>query len=129
MGQIKYLVVYEDEWGCKQSFKTTTPNDTIKEIVRQNDLRCDRDLDGDLSVPGTFSIVFPDIDLWDTDQEPRGRIMIFDISEPVWTTKDGRQIPINEMTTGHLRKTISLLKRRKSGNGWIPILEGELKRR
>ena len=34
-----------------------------------------------------------------------------DLGKIVWTTKDGVQIPINEMTTSHLVNSINMLKR------------------
>ena len=30
---------------------------------------------------------------------------------PVWTTQDGRRIPVDEMTEGHLMSTIAMLDR------------------
>ena len=49
----------------------------------------------------------------------------------IWTTKDGRQIPVEEMTTSHITNTIAYLKRLDDEvyEPWIDVFEEELKRR
>jgi len=37
------------------------------------------------------------------------------MTEHIWTTKDGKQIPVKEMTTQHIKNCINMLKR----NGFI----------
>lgn len=50
----------------------------------------------------------------------------------VWTTKDGKQIPIEEMTTSHIQNTIAFIKRTDETDlylPWIKVFERELERR
>lgn len=50
----------------------------------------------------------------------------------IWETKDGRKIPVEEMTTSHIRNTISMLKRHNVCDlweAWIQRFERELERR
>lgn len=50
----------------------------------------------------------------------------------VWTTKDGEQIPVEEMTTSHIQNTIAFIKRTDRTDmylPWIRVFENELERR
>lgn len=50
----------------------------------------------------------------------------------IWETKDGRKIPVEEMTDSHIRNTIAMLKRHNVCDLWMPWitrLEKELERR
>ncbi len=50
----------------------------------------------------------------------------------VWTTKDGEQIPVEEMTTSHIQNTIAFIKRTDQTDmylPWIRVFEHELERR
>ena len=50
----------------------------------------------------------------------------------VWTTKDGREIPVEEMTTSHIKNTIALLERNNCDDmytPWITVFHKELQRR
>jgi hypothetical protein len=60
----------------------------------------------------------------------------YDIEEEaergVWTTKDGREIPVEEMTTSHIQNTIALLERNNCDDmytPWITVFHKELQRR
>ena len=62
--------------------------------------------------------------------------MKYDIEEEaergVWTTKDGREIPVEEMTTSHIQNTIALLERNNCDDmytPWITVFHKELQRR
>jgi len=44
----------------------------------------------------------------------------------IWTTKDGKEIEIQNMTTEHIKNTVAYLIRKKDDSGWIEILEKEL---
>ncbi len=57
-----------------------------------------------------------------------GRPKVIEI--PVWTTQDGRQIPVPEMETDHLDNTIAYLKRRiKGSKKALKAMKAERKRR
>ena len=50
----------------------------------------------------------------------------------IWTTRDGRKIPITEMTDAHLTNTINYLKRIDTIDmyyPWIVVMKEELERR
>ena len=50
----------------------------------------------------------------------------------VWETKDGRLIPVEEMTTKHIHNTIAFIKRNwdtKIDQPWIDVFNEELERR
>ena len=50
----------------------------------------------------------------------------------VWTTKDGTQIPVEDMTTSHIRNTIAFIKRTDQTDmylPWVEVFEEELERR
>ena len=50
----------------------------------------------------------------------------------VWTTKEGKRIPIRQMSTRHLENTIRMLERNNSGDiyfPWICRMQEELDRR
>lgn len=86
----KYLVVYEDLWRNKESFKTNKIGDTIKYIVETYELvyehgedvidyeRYNSDNPYDL---GVFGQGFYDLNFNDTEGEDAGRIMIFDLQD------------------------------------------------
>lgn len=86
----KYLVVYEDVWNNKESFKTNKIGDTIKQIVEDYELvyehgedvidyeRYNSDNPYDV---GIFGEGFYDLSFIDTEGEDAGRIMIFDLQD------------------------------------------------
>lgn len=85
--QKEFLVVYEDVWSNKESFKTTKIGDTIKIIMEANDLICEDGInfekynsDNPYQV-GTFGYVFYDIIFQDNtdNKDYAGRIMIFEL--------------------------------------------------
>jgi len=50
----------------------------------------------------------------------------------VWTTKDGQEIPVKEMTTSHIRNAIAYLERINTldiYNPWIEAFKKELDKR
>ena len=50
----------------------------------------------------------------------------------VWETKDGRLIPVEEMTTEHIHNTIAFIKRNWDNEiyqPWIDVFNEELERR
>lgn len=50
----------------------------------------------------------------------------------VWTTKDGTQIPVEDMTTSHIQNTIAFIKRTDQTDmylPWVEVFEEELERR
>ena len=50
----------------------------------------------------------------------------------VWETKDGRLIPVEEMTTEHINNTIAFIKRNWDNEiyqPWIDVFNEELERR
>lgn len=54
----------------------------------------------------------------------------FEVSEPIWTTKDGDEIPLSKMTTSHICNCIRLLESRgKFKHKWYQIFKSELERR
>lgn len=54
----------------------------------------------------------------------------FEVSEPIWTTKDGEKIPLSKMETRHIRNCIRLLESRgKFKHKWYRIFQDELERR
>lgn len=81
----EFLVVYEDLWHNKDSFRTSKIGDTIKQIVKDNELFRDGDEEVDYAKYnskdpydlGTFGKGFYDIEFNDKDGEYAGRIMIF----------------------------------------------------
>lgn len=46
----------------------------------------------------------------------------------VWTMRDGRTIPVDRMTHGHIDNALRMV-RRKGLSGWVRILEQELSNR
>lgn len=46
-----------------------------------------------------------------------------------WTTKDGTEIPISEMTTSHIKNCIRMLNNVENADGWIEVFKKELSRR
>lgn len=50
-------------------------------------------------------------------------------SNKIWTTRDGDEIPVKNMTKQHLINTVNMLKRNNSDREWIKVLEDELKSR
>jgi hypothetical protein len=48
-----------------------------------------------------------------------------------WLTRDGKYIPVNEMTTSHIKNCINLLREGNSdiGYDWISVLKAELNNR
>lgn len=84
----KFLVVYEDLWGNKESHKTNRIGDTIAEILDNYDLNLGEDVELDYEKlnsddpydVGSFGLGFYDISVFnniDEDGEGNGRIMIF----------------------------------------------------
>ena len=57
---------------------------------------------------------------WDIEQE---RDMF------IWITKDGRHMPIVDMSTNHINNTIKMLERNDDGYDYIPIFKRVLKNR
>lgn len=51
------------------------------------------------------------------------------LRQRIWTTKDGREIPLSKMTTMHIRYSINKCKRENWRVWALPILEKELTRR
>ena len=50
----------------------------------------------------------------------------------VWETKDGRLIPVEEMTTSHIKNTIAYIKRNwdvELYQPWLDVFNDELERR
>lgn len=50
----------------------------------------------------------------------------------IWTTKDGRQMHVSEMTDSHLRNAIAFLEKQNYEDvymPWIEVMEAELERR
>lgn len=50
----------------------------------------------------------------------------------VWTTKDGQEIPVEDMTTSHIRNTIAFIERTDKTDlylPWVKVFKAELKRR
>lgn len=69
---------------------------------------------------------------WEIEQSQRYAEQIANEAEMgIWTTKDGRQIPVEEMTTRHIKNTIAYLKRLDDEvyELWIDVFEEELNRR
>lgn len=55
-----------------------------------------------------------------------------DARQGVWTTKDGREIQVKEMTTRHIRNTIAYLEKRNTLDiyePWIEVFKKELDKR
>ena len=55
-----------------------------------------------------------------------------DANAGIWTTRDGRDIAVRDMTTSHIRNTIRFLEQRNAFDmflPWITVFENELKRR
>jgi len=81
----EFLVVYEDLWHNKESYRTKKIGDTIKNIVKENELFRDGDEEVDYDKYntedpfdlGTFGKGFYDIEFIDKEGEYAGRIMIF----------------------------------------------------
>jgi len=48
-----------------------------------------------------------------------------DSKEITWKTKEGKVIPINDMTTAHLSNTINMLKRNEKYNSFLEELACE----
>lgn len=50
----------------------------------------------------------------------------------IWKTKDGRCIPVEDMTTSHIQNTIAFLRRKDSPEiyqPWVDVFNEELERR
>jgi hypothetical protein len=85
--QNEFLVVFEDVWSNKESYRTKKIGDTIKMIMEANNLICEDELnyekynsDNPYQV-GTFGYVFYDIIFQENDdnKDYAGRIMIFEL--------------------------------------------------
>lgn len=67
------------------------------------------------------------------DWDPRGPWRIErEAKEGVWTTGDRTQIPVEKMTTSHIRNTIAYLERRNKFSiydPWIEVFKKELDKR
>lgn len=92
----KFLVVFEDLWGNKDSYFTNKIGTTIKKVVKDLELRfedgCEPDYKRyDSKDPydrGSFSLGFYDIDcLEPEDEQYAGKFMIFDLTEAYETIK------------------------------------------
>lgn len=56
----------------------------------------------------------------------------WEAQDGIWTTKDGRRIPVRDMTTSHILNTIAYIKRNWDTDiyqPWIDVFEEELERR
>jgi hypothetical protein len=86
----KFLVVFEDLWGNKDSYFTDKIGTTIKKVVKDYELRFDDGFEPDYDRydskdpydRGTFSLGFYDIEcLEPEDGQYAGKFMIFDLAE------------------------------------------------
>lgn len=84
----EFLVVWEDEWNNKESYRTTKIGTTIQKIADDNELQIEYDKEklnsADPYSAGTFGPGFYDIDCYKPEEgqdEPEyaGRIMIFQL--------------------------------------------------
>lgn len=57
------------------------------------------------------------------------RTFPFGVPCNTWTTKDGREIPLKEMTTSHIKNCIKFLEEIPYADGWVIKFEEELKER
>jgi hypothetical protein len=89
----KFLVVYEDLWGNKESYFTDKIGTTIKEIMKDFELALPEDMELDYEhynskdpyQAGVFGVGFYDIEFMDKDdiEQYAGKIMIFDLEGAV----------------------------------------------
>ena len=83
----EYLVVYEDEWNNKESFKTNKIGNMIKWVKDSYEIECECDIDklnSDQPMTAlTFGYGFYDVPCYsiDDEEEYKGRIMIFYIGD------------------------------------------------